>query len=161
MRKHEQGNREVRSQEHGKPEDKRSIGITVVDSEVTMESYVGSMKETLRHATGQRIEAFDCSDDRLAHLLKHLSKQKYWHGIEQALNERSLEVYDLPQEVARCDATTVSGDHEVTEGERIQFGYSKEDPTCAQLKVMLGLLDRLGIPLATEVVSGEQAFQEE
>ena len=124
---------------------------------VAMESYVRSMKETLQQVTGQCLEALDFSDDRLAHLLEYLSKRQYWHGIEQELNERSIEVYDLAREVVRCDATTVSGDHEVKEGGLIQFGHSKDDPTCGQLKVMLGSLDPLGMPLATDVVSGEQA----
>ncbi len=124
---------------------------------VSMESYVRGMKETLKQVTGQVIGPLDFSDDRLTHLLKHLSKRKYWQGIEQALNARSIEVYDLPQEVVRCDATTVSGKHEVKDGGLIQFGHSKDDPTRPQFKVMLGSLDPLGMPLATDVVSGEQA----
>ena len=47
---------------------------------------------------------------------------------------------------------TVSGAHEVTEGGLLQFGHSKDDPTRPQIKVMLGSLDPLGMPLATEVV---------
>ena len=124
---------------------------------VTMESYVRGMKETLKQTTGQDIEALDFSDDRLAHLLKHLSKRKYWRGIEQELNEPSIEVYDLAREVVRCDATTVSSDHKIEEGGLIQFGHSKDDPSRGQLKLMLGSLDPLGMPLATDVVSGEQA----
>jgi transposase len=124
---------------------------------VTMEAYVRGMKETLKQTTGQCIEALDFSDDRLAHLLKNLSKRNYWHGIEQELNERSIEVYDLAREVVRCDATTVSGDHQVKEGGLMQFGHSKDAPSRGQLKVMLGSLDPLGMPLASDVVSGEQA----
>jgi transposase len=51
----------------------------------------------------------------------------------------------------------VSGDHEVTEGGLLQFGHSKDDPTRPQLKVMMGSLDPLGMPLATDVLSGERA----
>ena len=57
----------------------------------------------------------------------------------------------------RCDATTVSGDHEVTAGGLLQFGHSKDDPTRPQIKVMMGSLDPLGMPLATDVWSGERA----
>jgi len=63
----------------------------------------------------------------------------------------------LPQDVIRCDATTVSGAHEVTEGGLLQFGHSKDDPTRPQIKVMMGSLDPLGMPLATDVLSGERA----
>ncbi len=124
---------------------------------VSVEGYIQGMKETLSQLTGQAIDPLDFSDDRLAHLLKHLSKRKYWQGIERDLTERSIEVYALPQEVIRCDATTVSGYHEVREGGLLQFGHSKDDPNRPQIKVMTGSLDPLGMPLATDVLSGERA----
>jgi transposase len=112
---------------------------------------------TLSHLTAQVIEPLDFSDDRLSHLLAHLSKPTYWHQIERDLNARSIEVYALSQDVIRCDATTVSGAHEVTAGGLVQFGHSKDDPTRPQIKVMMGSLDPLGMPLATDVLSGERA----
>jgi transposase len=124
---------------------------------VSVETYLQGMQHTLSHLTAQVIEPLDFSDDRLSHLLKHLSKKAYWHKIERDLNERSIEVYDLSQDVIRCDATTVSGDHEVTEGGLVQFGHSKDDPARPQIKVMMGSLDPLGMPLATDVLSGERA----
>src|SRR2546422_4656659 len=77
--------------------------------------------------------------------------------VHRELNERSLEVYTLSQDVIRCDATTVSGTHEVSEEGLLQFGHSKDDPSRPQIKVMMGSLDPLGMPLATEVLSGERA----
>ena len=124
---------------------------------VSVETYLKGMHHTLSHLTAQVIEPLDFSDDRLSHLLKHLSKAAYWHQIEHDLNARSMEVYPLPQDVIRCDATTVSGDHEVTAGGLVQFGHSKDDPTRPQIKVMIGSLDPLGMPLATDVVSGARA----
>ena len=124
---------------------------------VSVETYLKGMHHTLSHLTAQVIEPLDFSDDRLSHLLKHLSKPAYWHAIERDLNARSIEVYALPQDVIRCDATTVSGAHEVTEGGLLQFGHSKDDPTRPQIKVMMGSLDPLGMPLATDVLSGERA----
>jgi transposase len=124
---------------------------------VSVETYLKGMHHTLSRLTAQVIEPLDFSDDRLSHLLQHLSKPAYWHPIEQELNARSIEVYPLPQDVIRCDATTVSGDHEVTTGGLLQFGHSKDDPTRPQIKVMLGSLDPLGMPLATDVLSGERA----
>ena len=73
------------------------------------------------------------------------------------MNTRSLEVYALSQHVIRCDATTVSGTHEVRDGGLLQFGHSKDDPRRPQIKVMMGSLDPLGMPLATDVRSGERA----
>lgn len=124
---------------------------------VSMEAYVKGMQNTLSHLSGQVIDPLDFSDDRLGHLLKHLSKPTYWHEIERDLNERSIEVYAWLQDVIRCDATTVSGHHEVTERGLLQFGHSKDDPTRPQIKVMMGSLDPLGMPLATDVLSGERA----
>ena len=124
---------------------------------VSMETYLKGMSHTLSHLTAQVITPLDFSDDRLSHLLNHLSKPEYWHQIECDLNARSIEVYALPQDVIRCDATTVSGDHAVREGGLVQFGHSKDDPTRPQMKVMMGALDPLGMPLSTDVLSGERA----
>jgi len=124
---------------------------------VSVEAYVKVMQHTLSHLSGQEVEPLDFSDDRWGHLLKHLSKPQYWHGIEGDLNACSIEVYALSQDVIRCDATTVSGAHDVTEGGLLQFGHSKDDPTRPQIKVMTGSLDPLGMPLATDVLSGERA----
>jgi transposase len=124
---------------------------------VSVEAYIKGMHHTLSQLTGQSIEPLDFSDDRLGHLLTHLSKPTYWHGIEEDLNARSIAVYALLQDVIRCDATTVSGAHDVTAGGLLQFGHSKDDPTRPQIKVMIGSLDPLGMPLATDVLSGERA----
>jgi transposase len=124
---------------------------------VSVETYLKGMHHTLSHLTAQVIEPLDLSDDRLSHLLAHLSKPTYWHQIERDLNARSIEVYALSQDVIRCDATTVSGAHEVTAGGLVQFGHSKDDPTRPQIKVMMGSLDPLGMPLSTDMLSGERA----
>jgi len=124
---------------------------------VSVETYLKGMQHTLSALTAQGIEPLDFSDDRLSHLLQHLSKPAYWHQIEHDLNARSIAVHALPQDVIRCDATTVSGEHEVTAGGLVQFGHSKDDPTRPQIKVMMGSLDPLGMPLATDVLSGERA----
>src|SRR6266446_3129445 len=124
---------------------------------VSVETYLKGMKHTLSRLTAPVIEPLDFRDDRLSHLLTHLSNAAYWHAIEHDLNERSMEIYALAQDVIRCDATTVSGDHEVTAGGLVPFGQSKDDPTRPQIKVMMGSLAPLGMPLATDVLSGERA----
>src|SRR5215510_7396474 len=124
---------------------------------VSVAVYIQGMQHTLSRLTAQVIQPLDFSDDRLSHLRTHLSKPQYWHQIERALNERSIEVHAWPPEVIRCDATTVSGAHEVTAEGLLQFGHSQDDPTRPQIKVMMGALDPLGMPLATDVLSGERA----
>jgi len=124
---------------------------------VSVEAYIKGMQTTLSHLSAQVIDPLDFSDDRLGHLLHYLSQPKYWQRIEEDLNAHSIEVYALAQDVIRCDATTVSGDHDVREGGLVQFGHSKDDPSRPQIKVMTGALDPLGMPLATDVLSGERA----
>jgi transposase len=61
---------------------------------VSVATYLKGMHHTLSHLTAQVIEPLDWSDDRLSHLLNHLSQPAYWHQIERDLNARSLAVYD-------------------------------------------------------------------
>jgi len=123
---------------------------------VAVETYVKKLQQTLSDATGQPVSSLDFTDDRLGIVLKHLSQTSYWESIEAELNTKTLRAYELETAVVRCDATTASGYHEVTEGGLFQFGHSKDDPNLPQIKIMVGALDPLGMPLATTVVSGEQ-----
>ncbi len=45
----------------------------------------------------------------------------------------------------------------MVDGGLVQFGHSKDDPGRPQIKLMTASLDPLGLPLATNVLSGEQA----
>lgn len=81
---------------------------------VSGETSLKGMHHTLSHLTAQVIEPLEFRDDRVRHRLKHVSKPASWHAMEHDVNARRLEVYDVPQDVIRCDATTVSGAHEVT-----------------------------------------------
>lgn len=124
---------------------------------VAVQEYVSSMAHTLTRLTGQAISELDFTDDRLTILSTHLSQKSYWHEIEKSLNRQTIRVYDLSTDVIRYDSTTVSGYHTVNEGGLVQFGHSKDDPTLPQIKFMVGSLDPLGMPLATDVVSGQKA----
>ncbi len=46
-------------------------------------------------------------------------------------------------EQVRLDATTIM----ITEGGLFQFGHSKDDPNLPQVKLMMGMIDPLGMPL--------------
>jgi transposase len=124
---------------------------------VVVRQYVKNLQQTLSEVTGQSISELDFTDDRLGLVLKYLSKSSYWELIEAELDRNTIRVYNLETDVVRCDATTASGYHEVTEGGLFQFGHSKDDPSLPQIKLMTGALDPLGMPLATDVVSGEHA----
>jgi transposase len=124
---------------------------------VAVEKYVKNIQQTLSETAGQPVSPRDFTDDRLGIVLHHLSKKSYWAQIEAELNTNTIRAYELETDVVRCDATTASGYHAVTEGGLFQFGHSKDDPSLPQIKLMTGALDPLGMPLATDVVSGEQA----
>ena len=112
----------------------------------------------LGSALGGAVRALDFSDDRLASGLDLLSDDTAWGAFEAALNQRTLRVYDLQRQRVRLDTTSASGYWAVTADGLFQFGHSKDHrPDLAQVKVMLATLDPLGLPLVTQVVSGEKA----
>ena len=124
---------------------------------LTVRDWVRQAHSTLEQVTGLDIRETDFTDDRLTLVLRHLSNVTRWHAIEQELGQHLIRVYDLEEQAIRVDATTVSGYREGGEGSLWQFGHSKDDPTLRQIKAMMATLDPLGLPLALEVVSGEQA----
>jgi transposase len=74
------------------------------------------------------------------------------------VNQHTVRVYDLTTERVHVDSTTASAYASVSEGGLFQFGPSKDHrPDVPHVKVMQAVLDPLGMPLATDVVSGERA----
>jgi len=124
---------------------------------LTVRDWVRQAHNTLEATTGLSIRDTDFTDDRLTIVLRMLSKPEYWHAIERDLGQSTVRVYDLEVKRARVDATTISGYHAGGEDSLFQFGKSKDNPTLQQVKLMMVTLDPLGLPAATEVVSGEQA----
>jgi transposase len=124
---------------------------------LTVRDWVRQAHSTLEQVTGLDIRETDFTDDRLTIVLRHLSDAARWQAIEQELGQHLVRVYDLEEQPIRVDATTVSGYRNGGEDSLWQFGHSKDDPTLRQIKAMMATLDPLALPLATEVVSGEQA----
>ncbi len=124
---------------------------------LTVRDWVRQAHSTLEQVTGLDIRETDFTDDRLTIVLRHLSDATRWQAIEQELGQHLVRVYELEEQPIRVDATTVSGYRDGGEDSLWQFGHSKDDPTLRQIKAMMATLDPLGLPLALEVVSGEQA----
>jgi len=80
-----------------------------------------------------------------------------WNAVEQEIGRSIIRVYDLAAEQVRLDTTTISGYHGGGEDSLFQYGYSKDDPSLRQVKLMVAALDPLGLPVATEVVAGDRA----
>jgi transposase len=125
---------------------------------VHVEPWVAKRLWTLRGTTGQHVQRVDFTDDRLESVLRRLSDDTRWAAFEAALNQYTVRVYDLSTARVHVDSTSASGYATVNEGGLFQFGHSKDArPDLPQVKVMQAVLDPLGMPLATDVVSGERA----
>src|SRR6266487_3098949 len=125
---------------------------------VHVEPWVAQRLWTLGATTGQAIKRVDFTDDRLEIVLRRLSDDTRWAAFESALNQYTVLVYDLSTARVHVDSTSASAYATVTERGLFQFGHSKDyRPDLPQVKVMQAVLDPLGMPLATDVVSGERA----
>lgn len=110
----------------------------------TLQAFLPALQET------------DCTDDRLADLLSALGDDAAWEALQTDLNRRTLLVYDLPTQVVRLDATTVSVD--TAPGGLFLCGHSKDHrPEVPQLKIMMATLDPLALPLVTQILAGNSA----
>jgi transposase len=125
---------------------------------VHVEPWVAQRQFTLSHLMGEAVRAHEFSDDRLELVLRLLSDDQRWTAFEAALNPHLVRVYDLRTERVHVDSTSASAYASVSEAGLFQFGHSKDHrPDLPQVKIMQAVLDPLGMPLATDVVSGERA----
>jgi transposase len=125
---------------------------------VHVEPWVAQRQFTLSRLTGEVVRAHEFSDDRLEIVLRLLSDDTRWTAFESALNPHLVRVYDLSTARVHVDSTSASAYASVSDGGLFQFGHSKDHrPDLPQVKVMQAVLDPLGLPLATDVVSGERA----
>lgn len=113
---------------------------------------------TLKRLVDPSLQAADFTDDRLGDVLRYLSDDEAWRAIEQRLGQRLVRVYRLASAQVRLDSTSVSLYHEAEDKTLISYGHSKDHrPDLAQVKLMLGSLDPMGMPLVTQVVAGKSA----
>lgn len=123
-----------------------------------VQAWVEKNPQTVQRSLEQAVSGLDFSDDRLENILDALGDDEHWAALEAELNRRTLRVYDLKAELVRVDSTTASGYVSVSEDGLFQFGRSKDHrPDLPQVKVMQSTLDPMGMPLVTQVVSGERA----
>src|SRR5207253_8494005 len=76
---------------------------------LTVHDWVRQAHSTLEQVTGLDIRETDFTDDRLTIVLRQLAEEQRWQGIERALGEHLVRVYELEEQPIRVDATTVSG----------------------------------------------------
>lgn len=123
-----------------------------------VQRWVEQNLRTVQGSIQQAVTGLDFTDDRLENVLDALGNDADWAAFETELNQRTIRVYDLKVEVVRVDSSTASGYGSVTEDGLFQFGHSKDHrPDLPQVKVVQSVLDPFGMPVATQVVSGEKA----
>nr|WP_238360854.1 IS1634 family transposase [Iningainema tapete] len=123
-----------------------------------VQGWVAKRLETLKMFVGEKLEELDLTDDRLQSLLRYLNRDDDWKLFEAELSGNMIQVYDLNPENIRLDSTTASSHCGVNSEGLFQFGHSKDHrPDLAQVKIMLSTLDPLGLPIATEILSGNKA----
>jgi transposase len=126
----------------------------------SVRSWASGLLTTLRICLGVMIlRELDLTDDRLCIVLNQLGgNDAAWEGYECEQTSTLLRVYDLKARRVLIDSTTAKSYIAVTEGGLFQFGHSKEHrPDLPQLKINQAVLDPLGLPLSTTIVSGESA----
>lgn len=122
-----------------------------------VQDWVNARRSALSELIGQEIRETDFTDDRLADVLGVLSVDALWQQVEVNLSQQSIRVYRLPVSTIRLDATVGQVYHDPSEHTLFQVGRTKADTYDTQFKLMLGVLDPLGLPLAADVVPGNQA----
>ena len=108
--------------------------------------------------TGQAVTRIDCTDDRRAIVLRRLRDDERWGAFEAALNQHTVRVDALSTERGHVDSPSASAYATGSDAGLCPFGHSKDErPALPQVNVMQAVLDPLGMPLATDVVSGKRA----
>ncbi len=125
---------------------------------VPVREWVTEHQRTLERMTGQEIGEADFSDDRLGDVLRYLSEEQLWVAIEEDVSRQSIRVYGLGVEgPVRLDATVGGVKHDEKSHSLFKRGRNKAGGYEVQFKVMLGVLDPLGMPLASDIVAGSAA----
>jgi transposase len=123
-----------------------------------VQAWADRLRHTLEALIGQPIRPVEFSDDRLTLVLKRLADPAAWEALEADLWHSHCDVYALPVERVRLDATTSCGYHTLTDDGLMQLGHSKDHrPDLAQFKLMAAVAEPTGLFLAGDVHPGNAA----
>src|ERR1700693_4264033 len=103
---------------------------------VSVQDWAQSHQHTLATLLGQALRPVEFSDDRLSIVLRRFHDTD-WAALEDDLWHAPCEVYEVPIDCVRVDATTSCGYHTVEPDGVMQLGHSKDHrPDLPQLKLM-------------------------
>jgi transposase len=91
---------------------------------VHVEPWGGARLWTLRTATGHGLERRDCTDDRLAIVLRRLRDDTRWSELASPLNQHTVRVYDLVTDRVYVESPSARAYVSVTEDGWLQLGPS-------------------------------------
>jgi len=113
---------------------------------------------TLKTLLSHKLRNKDFSDDRLGNLLSQLSDCDKWNEIERELWKAKIDVFEIPVESVRLDATNTYGYHNFDETTGLmQIGFSKEGKhNLPLLKLMAGVEGNTGALIASDVAAGNK-----
>jgi transposase len=112
---------------------------------------------TLQTILGQPLRPVEFSDDRLSIVLRRLHDAD-WTSLEADLWQATCQVYEIPLECVRLDASTSYGYHQTTADGVMQFGHSKDHrPDLPQLKLMAAAAQPTSHLIACDIVPGNAA----
>jgi transposase len=127
-------------------------------TKVHVQEWTQGLPHTLSHLLGQPLRPAEFSDDRLGILLRRLQELDDWDALETDLWHGTCEVYELPLERVRLDATTTCGYHTITPEGLMQLGHSKDHrPDLPQLKIMAAAVEPSGHLIASDLYPGQTA----
>ena len=123
-----------------------------------VQAWAEKLRHTLEALIGQPIRPVEFGDDRLTLVLKRLAEPAVWDLLEADLWHAHCDVYALPVDRVRLDATTSCGYHAITDDGLMQLGHSKDHrPDLAQFKLMAAVAEPTGLFLAGDVHPGNAA----
>jgi transposase len=124
---------------------------------VSVQDWACTHQHTLETLIGEPLRDIDFSDDRLAIILRRLH-QADWPALEANLWQATCQVYELPLDCIRLDASTSYGYHEIQAEGILQLGHSKDHrPDLPQLKLMAAAAQPTSQLIACDIVSGNSA----
>src|SRR3954469_21811844 len=123
-----------------------------------VQPWADELHHTLEALIGQPIRPVEFSDDRLTLVLERLADTTAWQTLEADLWHTHCDVYALPVERVRLDATTSCGYHTVTDDGLMQLGHRKDHrPALAPFKLMAAVAEPSGLFLAGDIHPGNAA----
>jgi transposase len=118
--------------------------------------WANNLSHTLESLFAVPLRPHEFNDDRLGIVLDNLAAAD-WDAIEDDLFYSCFDVYELPKDTFRVDATTTCGYHTIDPDGVMQLGHSKDRrPDLPQLKIMAAVTQPLAFPVSTSVVAGNQ-----